>query len=91
MNHALLLRLFLSSNFFSVHVALQYLRLYADHIGISHYLAHRLREFPISVWTSLDGTIIGPNAEIATSVGTHGRMGFHLVSKNLLTPQAPFH
>lgn len=32
-SHALLLRLFLSNSFFSVHVALQYLRLYADNIG----------------------------------------------------------
>lgn len=45
MNHALLLRLFLSSSFVSVHVALQYLRLYSDNIGISHYLANRVREF----------------------------------------------
>lgn len=48
MNHALLLRLFLSPSFFSVHVALQYLRLYADNVGISHYLANRLREFSIA-------------------------------------------
>lgn len=54
MNHALLLRLFLSSSFFSVHVALQYLRLYADNVGISHYLTTRLRGFAleelIDVW-----------------------------------------
>ena len=31
-------------NFFTVHVALQYLRLYADNIGITYYLTRRLRE-----------------------------------------------
>ncbi|KAF8590602.1 kinase-like protein [Ramaria rubella] len=45
-SHGLLLRLFLSNSFFSVHVALQYLRLYADNIGITHYLTGRLRELP---------------------------------------------
>lgn len=44
MSHALLLRLFLSPSFFSVHVALRYLSLYADHIGITYYLTRRLRE-----------------------------------------------
>ncbi|KAH9951935.1 kinase-like protein [Amylocystis lapponica] len=44
MSHALLLRLFLSPSFFSVHVALQYLRVYADNIGITYYLTRRLRE-----------------------------------------------
>ncbi|KAG2078300.1 kinase-like protein [Suillus decipiens] len=44
MSHALLLRLFLSPSFFSVHVALQYLMLYADNIGITYYLTRRLRE-----------------------------------------------
>ncbi|KAJ8489687.1 hypothetical protein ONZ51_g2772 [Trametes cubensis] len=44
MSHALLLRLFLSPSFFSVHVALQYLRIYADNIGITYYLTRRLRE-----------------------------------------------
>ncbi|KAI0748230.1 kinase-like protein [Daedaleopsis nitida] len=44
MSHALLLRLFLSPSFFSVHVALQYLRIYADNIGITYYLTSRLRE-----------------------------------------------
>ncbi|KAF8522290.1 kinase-like protein [Hysterangium stoloniferum] len=45
-SHALLLRLFLSNSFFSVHVALQYLRLYAHNIGITHYLTSRLKELP---------------------------------------------
>lgn len=45
MSHALLLRLFLSPSFFSVHVALQYLRIYADNIGITYYLTRRLREY----------------------------------------------
>lgn len=44
MSHALLLRLFLSPSFFSVHVALQYLCFYADNIGITYYLTRRLRE-----------------------------------------------
>ncbi|KAI0831408.1 kinase-like protein [Trametes gibbosa] len=44
MSHALLLRLFLSPSFFSVHVALQYLKIYADNIGITYYLTRRLRE-----------------------------------------------
>ncbi|GBE81999.1 predicted protein [Sparassis crispa] len=44
MSHALLLRLFLSPSFFTVHVALQYLRLYADNIGITYYLTSRLRQ-----------------------------------------------
>ncbi|KAF8964699.1 kinase-like domain-containing protein [Flammula alnicola] len=46
-SHALLLRLFLSSSFFSVHVALKYLLLYADNIGITYYLTRRLRELDI--------------------------------------------
>ncbi|KDQ60807.1 hypothetical protein JAAARDRAFT_31790 [Jaapia argillacea MUCL 33604] len=47
MSHALLLRLFLSPSFFSVHVALQYLTLYSDNIGITYYLTRRLRELDI--------------------------------------------
>lgn len=39
------LRLFLSP-FFSVHVALQYLKLYPENIGITHYLTSRLRGMP---------------------------------------------
>ncbi|TFK42568.1 kinase-like domain-containing protein [Crucibulum laeve] len=46
-SHALLLRLFLSPSFFSVHVALRYLLLYADNIGITYYLTRRLRELEI--------------------------------------------
>lgn len=42
-SHALLLRLFLSPSFFSVHVALHYLQLYADNIGITYYLTRRLK------------------------------------------------
>ncbi|KAI9571532.1 kinase-like protein [Boletus coccyginus] len=44
MSHALLLRLFLSPSFFSVHVALRYLVLYADNIGITYYLTRRLSQ-----------------------------------------------
>lgn len=47
MTHALLLRLFLSPAFFSVHVSLRYLMLYSDNIGITYYLTRRLREFRI--------------------------------------------
>jgi hypothetical protein len=47
MSHALLLRLFLSPSYFSVHVALHYLMLYSDNIGITYYLTRRLREFTI--------------------------------------------
>ncbi|CEL51583.1 phosphatidylinositol 4-kinase [Rhizoctonia solani AG-1 IB] len=47
MSHALLLRLFLAPSFFSVHVALQYLKTYPDNIGITHYLTSRLREFDL--------------------------------------------
>ncbi|PPQ93305.1 hypothetical protein CVT25_014434 [Psilocybe cyanescens] len=46
-SHALLLRLFLSSSFFSVHVALKYLLLYSDNIGITYYLTRRLRELDV--------------------------------------------
>ncbi|KAI0322242.1 kinase-like domain-containing protein [Amylostereum chailletii] len=47
MSHALLLRLFLSPSFFSVHVALRYLMVYSDNIGITYYLTRRLSEFTI--------------------------------------------
>ncbi|EJD06043.1 uncharacterized protein FOMMEDRAFT_139331 [Fomitiporia mediterranea MF3/22] len=47
MSHALLLRLFLSPSFFSVNVALQYLTVYHDNIGITYYLTRRLKEFDI--------------------------------------------
>ncbi|KAI9446443.1 kinase-like domain-containing protein [Lactarius indigo] len=47
MTHALLLRLFLSPSFFSVHVSLRYLMLYSDNIGITYYLTRRLREFKV--------------------------------------------
>ncbi|KAF4615315.1 hypothetical protein D9613_003070 [Agrocybe pediades] len=46
-SHALLLRLFLSSSFFSVHVALKYLLTYVDNIGITYYLTRRLRELDV--------------------------------------------
>ena len=45
MSHALLLRLFLSPSFFSINVALQYLTLYNNNIGITYYLTRRLSEF----------------------------------------------
>ncbi|KAF7304897.1 Phosphatidylinositol 4-kinase [Mycena kentingensis (nom. inval.)] len=41
--HGLLLRLFLSPTFFSVHVALRYLATYPDQVGISYYLTRRLK------------------------------------------------
>ena len=46
-SHALLLRLFLSPAFFSLHIALKYLLLYADNIGITYYLAYRLRDLDV--------------------------------------------
>lgn len=46
-SHALLLRLFLSPTFFSLHVALKYLLIYADNIGITYYLTRRLRELSV--------------------------------------------
>ncbi|KAF9264648.1 kinase-like protein [Marasmius fiardii PR-910] len=48
MSHALLLRLFLTPSFFSVHVALQYLKTYSDNIGITYYITRRLRDLDIS-------------------------------------------
>ncbi|KAJ7905509.1 kinase-like protein [Mycena olivaceomarginata] len=42
--HALLLRLFLSPEFFTVHTALRYLTIYPDNVGISWYLTRRLKE-----------------------------------------------
>ncbi|KAG9318503.1 kinase-like protein [Chiua virens] len=47
MSHALLLRLFLSPSFFSVHVALRYLMFYSDNIGITYYLTRRLSALDI--------------------------------------------
>ncbi|KZV64921.1 hypothetical protein PENSPDRAFT_638963 [Peniophora sp. CONT] len=47
MSHALLLRLFLSPSFFSVHVALRYLNTYSDNIGITYYLTRRLSEYSV--------------------------------------------
>ncbi|KAI0035076.1 kinase-like domain-containing protein [Vararia minispora EC-137] len=46
-SHALLLRLFLSPSFFSVHVALRYLMTYSDNIGITYYLTRRLSDFTV--------------------------------------------
>ncbi|CAK5277685.1 unnamed protein product [Mycena citricolor] len=43
-SHGLLLRLFLSPSFFTVHVALRYLNTYPDHVGITYYLTSRLKE-----------------------------------------------
>ncbi|KAJ7046796.1 kinase-like protein [Mycena alexandri] len=42
--HGLLLRLFLSPSFFTVHVALRYLTIYPDNVGITYYLTRRLKE-----------------------------------------------
>lgn len=46
-NHGLLLRLLESKSFFTVHAALQYLKLYSDNVGITYYLTRRLREIDI--------------------------------------------
>ncbi|WVQ95225.1 hypothetical protein IAU59_002320 [Kwoniella sp. CBS 9459] len=45
MSHALLLRLFLSP-YFSVSLAISYLKTYPDNIGISHYLCWRMKKMP---------------------------------------------
>lgn len=45
-SHGLLLRLFQSPGFFSVLRALQYIRIYSDNIGITHYLTRRLSQLP---------------------------------------------
>ncbi|KAK4689090.1 phosphatidylinositol 4-kinase B, partial [Tremellales sp. Uapishka_1] len=45
MSHALLLRLFLSP-YFSISVAMHYLKTYPDSIGISHYLCWRMKSMP---------------------------------------------
>ncbi|RSH90569.1 Phosphatidylinositol 4-kinase pik1alpha (PI4-kinase)(PtdIns-4-kinase) [Saitozyma podzolica] len=45
MSHALLLRLFLSP-YFSISVAMHYLKTYPDSIGISHYLCWRMKAMP---------------------------------------------
>ena len=47
MSYALLLR-FLTSSYFSINIALQYLRQHHDHIGITYYLTRRLKEFDIN-------------------------------------------
>ncbi|KAG8746933.1 Phosphatidylinositol 4-kinase pik1alpha (PI4-kinase)(PtdIns-4-kinase) [Ceratobasidium sp. 414] len=64
MSHALLLRLFLAPSFFSVHVALQYLKTYPDNIGITHYLTGRLREFDLKeledVWGFICVSFVRP-------------------------------
>ncbi|TFK29951.1 kinase-like protein [Coprinopsis marcescibilis] len=56
-SHALLLRLFLSPSFFSVHVALKYLLVYADNIGITYYLTRRLRELEVQELTDVWGFV----------------------------------
>ncbi|ORX34569.1 kinase-like domain-containing protein [Kockovaella imperatae] len=45
MSHALLLRLFLSP-YFSISVAMHYLKTYPESIGISHYLCWRMKSMP---------------------------------------------
>ncbi len=56
-SHALLLRLFQSQSYFSAHLALQYLAVYYDHIGITHYLAGRLREIEATELDDLWGFV----------------------------------
>lgn len=57
MSHGLLLRLFLSPSFFSVDVALRYLMIYSDNIGITYYLTRRLREFTIEELSDVWGFV----------------------------------
>lgn len=56
-SHALLLRLFLSPSFFSVHVALKYLLIYSDNIGITYYLTHRLKQLQDQELTDVWGFV----------------------------------
>ncbi|KAG8897392.1 Phosphatidylinositol 4-kinase pik1alpha (PI4-kinase)(PtdIns-4-kinase), partial [Tulasnella sp. 403] len=98
MSHALLLRLFLSSPFFSVHVALQYLRTYADNIGISHYLANRLRGFSVTelidIWGFICHLLITrPSRSVAleTFVLELAEKSTHVAMLTLFNCQASLH
>ena len=62
MSHALLLRLFLSPSFFSVHVALRYLNTYSDNIGITYYLTRRLSEYSVDELRDVWGFIWSVNS-----------------------------
>jgi phosphatidylinositol 4-kinase B len=44
-------------SFFSVHVALRYLTVYSDNIGITYYLTRRLREMDIHILREVWGFI----------------------------------
>ncbi|KAG8961256.1 Phosphatidylinositol 4-kinase pik1alpha (PI4-kinase)(PtdIns-4-kinase) [Tulasnella sp. 419] len=95
MSHALLLRLFLSPSFFSVHVALQYLRLYADHIGISHYLTGRLNSFSPSelqdVWGFICHLLVTRPSQsnaLETFVLERAELSTHIAMLTLFNMQA---
>lgn len=79
-NHGLLLRLLESKSFFTVHAALQYLKLYSDNVGITYYLTRRLREIDIQELREVWGFIwysptivhvITPRKLIITSSCSH--------------------
>ncbi|KAJ7273729.1 kinase-like domain-containing protein [Mycena haematopus] len=55
--HGLLLRLFLSPEFFTVHTALRYLTVYPDNVGITYYLTQRLKELDTQELTDVWGFI----------------------------------
>ncbi|KAF7363461.1 Phosphatidylinositol 4-kinase [Mycena sanguinolenta] len=55
--HGLLLRLFLSPEFFTVHTALRYLTIYPDNVGITYYLTRRLKELDTQELTDVWGFI----------------------------------
>ncbi|KAK7014850.1 phosphatidylinositol 4-kinase [Favolaschia claudopus] len=56
--HALLLRLFLSPEFFTVHTALRYLTIYPDNVGITYYLTRRLKELDTQELKDVWGFIV---------------------------------
>ncbi|KAJ3507872.1 hypothetical protein NLJ89_g6059 [Agrocybe chaxingu] len=64
-SHALLLRLFLSSSFFSVHVALKYLLIYSDNIGITYYLTRRLKALDVHELRDVWGFVCDKTDEIS--------------------------
>ncbi|KAF8212221.1 kinase-like protein [Mycena galopus ATCC 62051] len=55
--HGLLLRLFLSPEFFTVHTALRYLTIYPENVGITYYLTRRLKELDTNQLTDVWGFI----------------------------------
>jgi phosphatidylinositol 4-kinase B len=76
-SHGLLLRLFLSPSFFSVHVALQYLAIYADNIGITYYITRRLRDYHTSELREVWGFVW--SVQLLLSTHLHSAHNSHLL------------